>query len=235
MRLHLSVPVAVGYPDLPLALSTSVSGVDIKRLVGRKNLLGLRGEALAAVGLAELARVVGGDWGVSEEVSVIACTSTASDEAVGEVYSLCLDEKSRTVSILDAPNVSPNVVSSVVSIRLGARGPCLTLDDAGGQAESALDIAAVLLGSGRARTVIALETDGVDSARGVAFVLTGSAAPEMAFEISWDHTSRRTGLSLYDLAQAAASTLRSRSGIVQLGNREIRSTIATKMKVDCHV
>lgn len=225
MRIYLSVPFAVGHADLPIALSTSVAGGDIKKLVGRRNLLGLRGEALVAVGLSELARTFGHreSWGAQEQIGVIACTATASNEAIAEVSSLCEAGDSRSVSILDAPNVSPNVVSSVVSIRLGAQGPCMTLDDAGGQAEPLLDLAAVLLGSGCCRTVVGMETGSDTAARGVAFVITDEPGPGSFYEVTWDSTTAaHRGESLHALAVAVASVMRVSSASSRFGDREIR-------------
>lgn len=215
MILSLSLPFAVGHTDLPLAVATATPGDRIKTLVGRRDLLGLRGEALAAVGVVELMRAFGrpSGWGEPHEVGVIVCSSTAADDAVTAVNQLCLEQDTRSISILDAPNVSPNVVSSVVSIRAGAHGPSFTLDDPGGQAEALLDLAHAVLGSGTCRTVLAVETCGDGLGRAVGFELRAESDASEGFRVEWDRPGP-TGAhpSLVDLAISCAATMRSRSG-----------------------
>lgn len=217
MTVYLSVPFAVGATRPALSVSAPVPGEEIKSVVGRRGLLGLRAEALAAVGLVEMMRAFGRPdlWGPPPQVGVIACTATGADCAVEEVSALSRAGHGRKISILDAPNVSPNVVSSVASIRIGAQGPCFTLDERDG-APKMLRLATALLDAGRCTTVLALDTWRAAGTEGVGLILSSRPTPAGVFALDANATAETSELeeklSLLDLADACAATLRAKKG-----------------------
>lgn len=219
MTVYCSVPFAVGATRPVLSVSAPVPGEEIKTIVGRRGLLGLRAEALAAVGLVELMRAFGRPdlWGRPPQVGIIACTATGADCAVTEVNSLSRAGDGRKISILDAPNVSPNVVSSVASIRIGAQGPCFTLDESNGAAKM-LRLAIALLDAGRCTTVLALDTWRGAGAEGVGVILSSHPTPAGVFALEADAATDTLDveqkLTLLDLVDACAATLRSKKDTV---------------------
>lgn len=226
MTVFASLPFAVGASQPTLSVSTPVSGEQIKSVVGRRGLLGLRGEALAAVGLVELMRAFGRSdlWGPPPQVGIIACTASGADCAVSEVNSLSGAGEGRKISILDAPNVSPNVVSSVASIRIGAQGPCFTLDERHG-AVKMLRLATALLVAGRCTTVLALETWREAGANGVGVILSSRNSPAGVFALDADPATgdAEEKLSLVDFAEACAATLRTKPDTVHtFGDYRVR-------------
>ncbi len=157
--MYVSKPIAIGPSVVPGALWVANTKQDIVGAIGRKGLLGHRGQSLVAVAAADLARtqIYGGDAGAAAACGVVALAPHASGEAVREVNALAVEGRYRSVSILDAPNVSPNVVSASASLRLGAQGPAFTVDTRTGGLRGAWRLTTVMLAAGRCPSVFLVE------------------------------------------------------------------------------
>ncbi|MFJ4650572.1 hypothetical protein ACIP5Y_04755 [Nocardia sp. NPDC088792] len=155
MTMYVSEPIEIGPGLVPGAQRVPNTKPDIVAAIGRKGLLGHRGQSLVAIAAADLARTnVFGEAAEVASAGVVVVAPRASREAVHEVDGLARQGRFRIVSILDAPNVSPNVVSSSVSIRLGAKGPAFTIDTRGGGPSAAWRLTTAMLSAGRCSRVL---------------------------------------------------------------------------------
>jgi Beta-ketoacyl synthase, N-terminal domain len=194
--MYLSTPIEIGPGLVPGAIRVANDKREIAAAIGRKGLLGHRGPSLVAIAAADLARTrfAGADAVPAAAYGVVAVAPRASREAVVEVDGLAADGRHRLVSILDAPNVSPNVVSAAVSIRLGARGPAFTVDSATDGVPGAWRLSVAMLRAGRCPRVLLLEVvDGLDGSLpvAVAAVIAGQPSPVTGHEAREDALERR--------------------------------------------
>lgn len=159
MTMYVSEPIEIGPGLVPGARRVQNAKKDIVEAIGRKGLLGHRGQSLVAIAAADLARteVLGDALGAAASVGVVVVAPQTSREAVLEVNKLAQEGRFRVVSILDAPNVSPNVVSASVSIRLGAQGPAFTIDNRSGGISGAWRLTTAMLATGRCSQVLLVE------------------------------------------------------------------------------
>jgi 3-oxoacyl-[acyl-carrier-protein] synthase II len=127
-------------------------------LLGRKGLLYKEPAtrlALCAVhralGLAPGTRPVGP---VSPGTGVVVASNLGNVDTVARVTRTVAAEGGSAVSVLDAPNVSSNVIASTVALWFGFGGPNLTVCSGAGAGLDALRLAALLLRAGRADRVV---------------------------------------------------------------------------------
>ncbi|RZQ61092.1 beta-ketoacyl synthase N-terminal-like domain-containing protein [Amycolatopsis suaedae] len=126
-------------------------------VLGRKGLLAT--EPATRLALCAVHSALGLEPGRRREpvpdpaTAVLACSTLGALDTVASVARTLAREGGKAVSVLDAPNVSPNVVASRVALWFGFGGPNL-LVTAGGSARSMLRLAALLLRSGRAGRVV---------------------------------------------------------------------------------
>lgn len=160
-------------------------------LLGRKGLLYKEPAtrlALCAVhralGLAPGTRPTGP---VSPGTGVVVASNLGNVDTVARVARTVAAEGGSAVSVLDAPNVSSNVVASTVALWFGFGGPNLTVCSGAGAGLDALRLAGLLLRAGRADRVVlvGVEPDddeatalfGAPLAAGAACVVLSAASP----------------------------------------------------------
>lgn len=191
MTMYVSEPIEIGPGLVPGARRVPNAKKDIVEAIGRKGLLGHRGQSLVAIAAADLARteVFGDALGAAASVGVVVVAPQTSREAVLEVNKLALEGRFRVVSILDAPNVSPNVVSASVSIRLGAQGPAFTIDNRSGGLPAAWRLTTAMLATGRCSRVLLVEVVNDPSLEGplpavVAVVVSAEESAATPYEVA---------------------------------------------------
>jgi hypothetical protein len=157
--MYTSPPIEIGPGIVPGAIQVLNTRRAIAEAIGRKGLLGHRGASLVAIAAADLARthIYRGDTATASASGVVTVAPNASRDAVLEVSSLAREGRYRSISILDAPNVSPNVASASASIRLGARGPAFTVDAGRAGVATAWRSVAAMLAAGRCPLVLLIE------------------------------------------------------------------------------
>ncbi len=112
-----------------------------------------------ALGLEPGRRVTGP---IDPGTAVIACSNLGNVETVAKVTRTVASEGGRAVSVLDAPNVSPNVIASTVALWFGFGGPNLMLCSGSTAGHAGLRMASLLLRSGRATRVVLVGTEPED-------------------------------------------------------------------------
>jgi 3-oxoacyl-[acyl-carrier-protein] synthase II len=106
--------------------------------------------------------------------AVVACSNLGNVETVARVARTVAEAGGRAVSVLDAPGVSSNVVSSAVALWFGFGGPNLMICSGARSGRAGLRTAALLLGSGRADRVVLV---GVEPADEIARALHDGSPP----------------------------------------------------------
>ncbi|WP_433042415.1 beta-ketoacyl synthase N-terminal-like domain-containing protein [Dactylosporangium sp. CS-033363] len=91
---------------------------------------------------------------LSARTAVIGCSDLGNVDVVARVARTVAEEGSRGVSVLDAPNVSSNVLASTVAQWFGFGGPNLMLCSGPDAGSIGLRLAARLLRAGRADRVV---------------------------------------------------------------------------------
>lgn len=147
-------------------------------LLGRKGLL--YKEPATRLALCAVHRALGlpagrrPDWPMDPRTAVVASSNLGNVETVARVARTLAVEGSRGVSVLDAPNVSSNVVASTVALWFGFGGPNLMVCSGETAGLDALRLAALLLRAQRADRVVLV---GVEPADEVASVLHAFGEP----------------------------------------------------------
>ena len=166
--LHIPDPVATR-----LGLAAACSPALAHEVLGRKGLLA-KGDA-TRLAMCAVHRAVGGSDPppprpdrVQDDVGVVVATNLSNVEDVRRVTRITETDGWRDVSLLDAPNASPNVVASSIAIRFGFGGPNLTVAGGAPAGLDALRIASLLITARRARRVVVV---GVEPADGAACVV----------------------------------------------------------------
>ncbi|AGM09187.1 beta-ketoacyl synthase N-terminal-like domain-containing protein [Amycolatopsis keratiniphila] len=127
-------------------------------VLGRKGLL--YKEPSTRLALCAVHRALGWEPGqraggpIETGTAVVACSNLGNVETVAKVTRAVEAEGGRAVSVLDAPNVSPNVVASTVALWFGFGGPNLMLCSGSTAGHAGLRMASLLLRSGRATRVV---------------------------------------------------------------------------------
>ncbi|MFJ8917238.1 beta-ketoacyl synthase N-terminal-like domain-containing protein [Amycolatopsis sp. NPDC102389] len=127
-------------------------------VLGRKGLL--YKEPSTRLALCAVHRALGYEPGqratgpIETGTAVVACSNLGNVETVAKVTRAVEAEGGRAVSVLDAPNVSPNVVASTVALWFGFGGPNLMLCSGSTAGLAGLRMASLLLRSGRATRVV---------------------------------------------------------------------------------
>jgi len=183
--LHLpGVPVGatiaehVGQPRGGWAREAAVPADQAATLLGRRGLL--HKEPATRLALCAVHRALGlapgqrPDWPVTSDTAVIVASNLGNVETVARVARTVAAEGGVAVSVLDAPNVSSNVVASVVALRFGFGGPNVMVCSGAGAGLDALALAGLLLRAQRAERVVLV---GVEPADEVAAALHGAGTP----------------------------------------------------------
>lgn len=121
--------------------------------------------------------------------AVVACSNLGNVGTVAAVARQLAAEGGRGVSILDAPNVSSNVIASTVALWFGFGGPNLMVCSGRAAGRHGLRLAALLLAAGRAGRVV---------------LVGAEAADEVASALHRDGGSRRSGIKERTAAPWAA-------------------------------
>lgn len=159
----------VGLPASGLWTHRQPAAPDAAQILGRKGLLA-KGPA-TRLALCAVHTALGWERGrpaassVDAETAVVACSQLSNADSVAEVSKVVQHEGARYVSVLDAPNVSGNVLATAVALRFGFGGPCLMFTSGRECGAHALDAARLLLAAGRARRVVLV---GAETGAGVA-------------------------------------------------------------------
>jgi hypothetical protein len=141
-------------------------------LLGRKGLLAK--DPATRLALCAVHRALGLDAGrrprasVSPTPAVVACSNQGNVETVAAVARTIAAEGGRAVSMLDAPNVSSNVIASSVALWFGLGGPNLMVCSGATAGLDGLRLAGLLLRARRAERVILV---GAEAAGGAASAL----------------------------------------------------------------
>lgn len=132
-------------------------------VLGRKGLL--YKEPSTRLALCAVHRALGLDPGhrpsgpVEPGTAVVACSNLGNVETVAKVTRTIAAEGGRGVSVLDAPNVSSNVIASTVALWFGFGGPNLMICSGATAGLDGLRLAGLLLRSGRAQRVVLVGTE----------------------------------------------------------------------------
>ncbi|HEU4421988.1 MAG TPA: beta-ketoacyl synthase N-terminal-like domain-containing protein, partial [Pilimelia sp.] len=127
-------------------------------VVGRKGLL--YKEPATRLALCAVHRALGlppgrrPDRPVAPRTAVVACSNLGNVETVARVTRTVTAEGGHAVSVLDAPNVSSNVVASTVALWFGFGGPNLMVCSGARAGSDGLWLAGLLLRAGRADRVV---------------------------------------------------------------------------------
>lgn len=150
----------------PWAAVEAVPPADAARLLGRRGMLykdPATRLALCAVhramGRAPLERPAGP---VDPATAVVACGNLGSVGTVAKVARAVAAEGGRAASVLDAPNVSPNVVATTVASWFGLGGPNLAVCSGDAAAADGFRLACLLLRSRRAERVVLVGAEPAD-------------------------------------------------------------------------
>lgn len=135
-------------------------------LLGRKGLLYKEpATRLALCAVHRALRLPDGrrpDSPMCPRTAVVACSNLGNVATVAKVARTVAAEGGRAVSVLDAPNVSSNVVASSVALWFRFGGPNLMVCSGAGAGHDALRLAALLLRAGRADRVVVVGAEPAD-------------------------------------------------------------------------
>lgn len=170
--LHLpgvDLPADLAELGAPLGEWASVDAVPAEQaaaVLGRKGLLSK--EPATRLALCAVHRALGLPLGqrptapYSPDTAVVAASALGNVEAVARVARTVDQEGGRAVSVLDAPNVSSNVVASSVALWFRFGGPNLMVCSGRSSGVAGLRLAALLLRAGRAEKVVLVGAEPAD-------------------------------------------------------------------------
>jgi 3-oxoacyl-[acyl-carrier-protein] synthase II len=147
-----------GEPSGDWARADAVTAGEAASVLGRKGLLAV--EPATRLALCAVHRALGLRPGERRtappcpRTAVVACGGLGNVEAVARVARTVAAEDGRAVSVLDAPNVSANILASTVALWFGFGGPNLMVSSGPAAGLDGLRFAALLLRGGRARRVV---------------------------------------------------------------------------------
>ncbi|MEU8122605.1 beta-ketoacyl synthase N-terminal-like domain-containing protein [Spirillospora sp. NPDC049024] len=147
-----------GTPPGAWARADAVPADRAADVLGRKGLLGM--EPAARLALCAVHRALDlppkhrPDGPADPRAAVVACGDLGNAEAVARVARAVATEGAAAASILDAPNVSGNVVAATVAIRFRLGGPNLMVSSGPGSGAHGLRLALTLLRARRADRVV---------------------------------------------------------------------------------
>jgi 3-oxoacyl-[acyl-carrier-protein] synthase II len=127
-----------------------------------------------ALGLPAKQRITGP---VSPRTAVVAAGNLGNLQTVAKVARAAATEGGRAVSILDAPNVSSNIVASTVALWFGFGGPNLMVCSGATAGLDALRLSLLLLRARRADRVVLVGTEPADEVATRLHATTGPATP----------------------------------------------------------
>lgn len=172
-RLHLpgvavgaTVAGRLGRPPGAWAEEVAVPAERSATLLGRKGLLSK--EPATRLALCAVHRALGmapaqrPDWPLDPDTAVVVAGNLGNVGSVARVTGTVADEGARAVSVLDAPNVSSNVVASTVALWFRFGGPNLMVCSGADAGLDALELAGLLLRAGRATRVVLVGAEADD-------------------------------------------------------------------------
>jgi 3-oxoacyl-[acyl-carrier-protein] synthase II len=154
---------------------------DAAQVLGRKGLLSK--SVVTRLALCAVHRALGLPSGIRRKadvdpgVAVMAASGLGNTDSVAGLAQQLQSGGPATVSVLDAPNASCNVVATSVASRFGLGGPCLMFTSGAHSGAHALDAARTVLAAGRASTVVLV---GAESATGAGAQLWGESGRAVA-------------------------------------------------------
>lgn len=156
--LRAELAPALGGPPGQWAAAEAVPAPRAAEVLGRKGLLAK--EPATRLALCAVHRALGQAPGARPgpehhpDTAVVACSVLGNVEAVARVARTIQAEGGRAVSVLDAPNVSSNVMASSVALWFRFGGPNIMVCSGRSSGAAGLRLASLLLRSGRARRVV---------------------------------------------------------------------------------
>jgi hypothetical protein len=147
----------------------------VSTVLGRKGLLAK--EPATRLALCAVHRALGlpagqrpgNSWPPAPGTAVVACSNLGNVGTVAAVTRTVAAEGGRGVSIMDAPNVSSNVIASTVALWFGCGGPNVMVCSGSTAGLDGLRLARLLLRAGRADCVILVGAEPDDEVAGALY------------------------------------------------------------------
>lgn len=117
------------------------------------------------------------DWPASPRTAVVACSNLGNVQTVAQVTRTIAEEGGGAVSVLDAPNVSSNIVASAVALWFGFGGPNLMICSGSTAGLDGLAMAGLLLRARRADRVVLVGAEPADEVAEALYGTDGSRPP----------------------------------------------------------
>lgn len=161
--LNAALQARAGRPMAAWAAEEAPTAEKAATVLGRKGLL--YKEPSTRLALCAVHRALGLEPGtrpdgtVDPGTAVVACSNLGNVETVAKVTRIIATEGGRGVSVLDAPNVSSNVIASTVALWFGFGGPNLMVCSGSTAGLDGLRLAGLLLRSRRAERVVLVGTE----------------------------------------------------------------------------
>lgn len=152
-----------GGPVLP-----ACSAEQAHTVLGRKGLLAK--DAATRLGLCAVQQAFGLPPGPTSDLPGAAGTAVVVSSNLGNVQAVCdvmtevRERSARSVSPLQAPNASSNIIASTIAIRYGFTGPNLAVTSGATSGLDAVGLAMVLLRAGRSHRVVVVGVEPADPA-----------------------------------------------------------------------
>lgn len=102
------------------------------------------------------------DWPFSPSTAVVVASNLGNLETVARVARTVATEGGSAVSVLDAPNVSSNVIASTVALWFGFGGPNLMVCSGSTAGLDAIALSGLVLRAGRAERVVVVGVEPAD-------------------------------------------------------------------------
>lgn len=119
-------------------------------------------------------------WPLDPSTAVVVASNLGNVETVAKVSRLIRAEGGGAVSVLDAPNVSSNVIASSVALWFGLGGPNLMVCSGSAAGWDGLALAGLLLRAGRADRVVLVGVEPADEVTAVLHQANPVGAPPRA-------------------------------------------------------
>jgi hypothetical protein len=181
--VHLGTALAdeLGQPTGAWAYGEPPAAEKAAEVLGRKGLLAK--EPATRLALCAVHRALGlapkqrPDWPAAPRTAVVACSNLGNVGTVAQVTRTVATEGGRAVSVLDAPNVSSNVIASSVALWFGFGGPNLMVCSGTAAGLDGLRLAWLLLRAGRAERVVLVGAEPADEVASALHAVDDPANP----------------------------------------------------------
>jgi 3-oxoacyl-[acyl-carrier-protein] synthase II len=166
VAVEASTNAALGRPVGAWARRESVPPEQAAAVLGRKGLL--YKEPATRMALCAVHRALGlpagrrPAWSLSPDTAVIAASNLGNVQTVATVARTVVAEGGKAVSVLDAPNVSSNVIASTIALWFGFGGPNLMVCSGADAGLDGLALAELLLRAGRAKRAVVIGVEASD-------------------------------------------------------------------------